>query len=133
MPTHVNDWFPAVYMRIMSQNFCLFHVSNLSVPNFLFFSAHVSGVNIAASLERGHKSFKIVPTAGTGEGRVWMGHRRRRRRGGTLIVAKLEHRTVRPGPEGDVRSMDELYLPGFSTARAELRPDSCQGEAEAGL
>ena len=27
----------------MSQNFCLFHVSNLSVLNHRFFSAHVSG------------------------------------------------------------------------------------------
>ena len=27
----VNGWFPAVYMSCMSQNFRLFHVSNLSV------------------------------------------------------------------------------------------------------
>ena len=32
--THVNGWFPAVYMSCMSQNFRLFHVSNLSVRNF---------------------------------------------------------------------------------------------------
>ena len=35
---------PAVYMSCMSQNFRLFHVSNLSVRNFRFFSAHVSGI-----------------------------------------------------------------------------------------
>ena len=35
--THVNGWFPAVYMSCMSQNFRLFHVSNLSVRNFRFF------------------------------------------------------------------------------------------------
>ena len=32
--THVNGWEPAVYMSCMSQNFRLFHVSNLSVRNF---------------------------------------------------------------------------------------------------
>ena len=35
--THVNGWFPAVYMSCMSQNFRLFHVSNLSVRNFRIF------------------------------------------------------------------------------------------------
>ena len=35
--THVNGWFPAVYMSYMSQNFRLFHVSNLSVRNFRIF------------------------------------------------------------------------------------------------
>ena len=32
--THVSGWEPAVYMSCMSQNFRLFHVSNLSVRNF---------------------------------------------------------------------------------------------------
>ena len=31
---HVNDWKPAVYMGYTSQNFRLFHVSNLSILNF---------------------------------------------------------------------------------------------------
>ena len=35
--THVNGWFPAVYVSCMSQNFRLFHVSNLSVRNFRIF------------------------------------------------------------------------------------------------
>ena len=35
--THVNGWFPAVYTSCMSQNFRLFHASNLSVRNFRFF------------------------------------------------------------------------------------------------
>ena len=35
--THVNGWFPAVYMSCMSQNFRLFHASNLSVQNFQVF------------------------------------------------------------------------------------------------
>ena len=35
--THVNGWFPAVYMSCISQNFRLLHVSNLSVRNFRFF------------------------------------------------------------------------------------------------
>ena len=33
----INGWFPAVYMSRMSQNFRLFHVSNLSVRNFRIF------------------------------------------------------------------------------------------------
>ena len=33
--THVNGCEPAVYVSFMSQNFRLFHVSNLSVRNFL--------------------------------------------------------------------------------------------------
>ena len=37
LSTHVNGWFPAVYMSCMSQNFRLFHVSNLSVRNFRIF------------------------------------------------------------------------------------------------
>ena len=32
--THGNGWFPAVHISCMSQNFRLFHVSNLSVRNF---------------------------------------------------------------------------------------------------
>ena len=35
--TNVNGWIPAVYMSCMSQNFRLFHVSNLSVRNFRIF------------------------------------------------------------------------------------------------
>ena len=34
--THVNGWFPAVYMSYIGQSFRLFHVSNLSV-NFQIF------------------------------------------------------------------------------------------------
>ena len=41
--THVNDWEPAVYMSSMSQNFCLFHVSNLSVRNFRIFLLMYTG------------------------------------------------------------------------------------------
>ena len=35
--THVNGWEPTVYMICMSQNFRLFHASNLSVRNFRIF------------------------------------------------------------------------------------------------
>ena len=35
--THVSGWEPAVCMSNMSQNFRLFHVSNLSVLNFYIF------------------------------------------------------------------------------------------------
>ena len=41
--THVNGWFPVVYMSCMSQNFRLFHVSNLSVRNFLIFLLMYTG------------------------------------------------------------------------------------------
>ena len=39
----VNGWFPAVYMSCMSQNFRLFHVSNLSVRNFRIFLLMYTG------------------------------------------------------------------------------------------
>ena len=38
--SHVNSWFPAVYMN---KNFCLVHASNLSARNFSMFSANESG------------------------------------------------------------------------------------------
>ena len=41
--THVNGWFPAVYMSCMSPNFRLFHVSNLSVRNFRIFLLMYTG------------------------------------------------------------------------------------------
>ena len=41
--THVNSWFPAVYTSCMSQNFRLFHVSNLSVRNFRIFLLMYTG------------------------------------------------------------------------------------------
>ena len=41
--THVNGWFPAVYMSCMSRNFPLFHVSNLSVRNFRIFLLMYTG------------------------------------------------------------------------------------------
>ena len=40
---HVNGWSPAVYMSCMSQNFRLFHVSNLSVRNFRMFPLMYTG------------------------------------------------------------------------------------------
>ena len=44
---HVNGWEPAVYMSCVSQNFRLFHVSNLSIRNFrvvlLMYPGSVSG------------------------------------------------------------------------------------------
>ena len=41
--THVNGWEPAVYMSCMSQNFRLFHLSNLSVRNFRIFLLMYTG------------------------------------------------------------------------------------------
>ena len=41
--TQVNGWFPAVHMSSMSQNFRLFHVSNLSVRNFRNFLLMYTG------------------------------------------------------------------------------------------
>ena len=46
------DAFPAVHMSYMSQNFRLFHALDLSVQNFLFFFAHVSGVNVVSRPRR---------------------------------------------------------------------------------
>ena len=41
--THVNGWEPAVYMSCMSQNFRLFHVSNLFVRNYRIFLLMYTG------------------------------------------------------------------------------------------
>ena len=41
--THVNGWFPAVYMSCMIQNCRLLHVSNLSAQNFRVFLLVYSG------------------------------------------------------------------------------------------
>ena len=49
--THVNGWEPAVYMSCMSQNFRLFHVSNLSVRNFRIFLLMYTG----SSTSRPHR------------------------------------------------------------------------------
>ena len=45
--THVNGWEPAVYMSHVSQNFRLFHVSNLSVLNFRIFLLMYPGSSVA--------------------------------------------------------------------------------------
>ena len=45
--THVNGWVPAVYMSCLSQNFRLFHLSNLSVRNFRIFLLMYSGDTVA--------------------------------------------------------------------------------------
>ena len=49
--THVNGWFPAVYMSCMSQNFRLFHVSNLSVRNFRIFLLMYTGSMVVLRTE----------------------------------------------------------------------------------
>ena len=48
--THVNGWEPAVYMSCMSQNFRLFHVSNLSVRNFRIFLLMYPALSYTAPL-----------------------------------------------------------------------------------
>ena len=50
---HVNGWFPAVYMSCMSQNFRLFHVSNLSVRNFRIFLLMYTGLVAVSSASDG--------------------------------------------------------------------------------
>ena len=47
--THVNGWEPAVHMSCMSQNFRLFHVSNLSVRNFRIFLLMYTGILTSAN------------------------------------------------------------------------------------
>ena len=54
--THVNGWEPAVYMSCMSQNFRLFHVSNLSVRNFRIFLLIYTGSLIGREVRR-HSGF----------------------------------------------------------------------------
>ena len=48
---HVNGWEPAVYMCCMSQNFRLFHVSNLSARNFRLFLLMYPGSAVTRQLQ----------------------------------------------------------------------------------
>ena len=70
--THVNGWEPAVYMSCMSQNFRLFHVSNLSVRNFRFFLLMYTGsVTVlfdCMGVESGGGGRRMRPAAKSEEG-----------------------------------------------------------------
>ena len=55
--THVNGWFPAVYMSCVSQNFRLFHVSNLAVRNFRIFLLMYPGSVTLPALARASAKF----------------------------------------------------------------------------
>ena len=77
--THVNGWFPAVYMSCMSQNFRLFHVSNLSVRNFRIFLLMYTGSLIPhMTCRRGigkcnKMSHRVLHWSGAGKRRIaWM-------------------------------------------------------------
>ena len=62
--THVYGWEPAVYMSCMSQNFLLFHVSNLSVRYFRFFSAHAYWVSGAGFIAAGRTALQAAKITG---------------------------------------------------------------------
>ena len=66
--THVNGWFPAVYMSYTSQNFRLFHVSNLSVRNFRIFLLMYPGSSIAGD-GAVSATGPALPAVSTGPGR----------------------------------------------------------------
>ena len=61
--THVNGWEPAVYMSCMSQNFRLFHVSNISVRNFRIFLLMYTGSLI---FRRGRFSHGVLQAGRSG-------------------------------------------------------------------
>ena len=68
--THVNGGEPAVYMKYMSQNFGLFRVSNLSVPNFrnlLMYPGSMSRMPIE------QPRFRATGAEATEEEREWAG------------------------------------------------------------
>ena len=67
--THVNGWFPAVYTSFMSQNFRLFHVSNLSVRNFrIFLLMYTWSLTLLPSVvrlsRRRHREGRLIGAAG---------------------------------------------------------------------
>ena len=59
--THVNGWFPAVYMSCMSQNFRLFHLSNLSVRNFRIFLLMYPGSLTATRTSEVGRAARCLP------------------------------------------------------------------------
>ena len=64
--THVNGWFPAVYMSCMSQNFRLLRVANLSVRNFriflLMYPGSVSSGGSLSAFRGGGGHSPVLPT-----------------------------------------------------------------------
>ena len=62
--THVNGWFPAVYMNEMSQIFCLFYVSNLSVRNFRISMLMYPGSYLGSLHQHGLRAGGLLHTTG---------------------------------------------------------------------
>ena len=83
--THVNGWEPAVYMSCTSQNFRLFHVSNLSVRNFRIFLLMYTGslsplrrINRPSQPVSGPVNFRRAAAGGhDGDGKAYEGSRDR--------------------------------------------------------
>ena len=70
--SHVNGWESAGYMSCMSQNFCLFHVSNVSVRNFrivlLMYPGPVSGCRCGVTADGGGGGHRRRGGGGEGDG-----------------------------------------------------------------
>ena len=66
--THVNDGEPAVCMSCMSQNFRIFHVSNLSFKTFEFFCSCIRGQSPVGNEPINYSRLRL--------GSAWVRHRR---------------------------------------------------------
>ena len=76
--SHVNGWSPAIYMTYTSENFRLFHVSNLSVLSFRFFCPCIRGPRRAPRrTQTGKRADQLRPNLSPGHSGP---HRRRTKR-----------------------------------------------------
>ena len=95
--THVNGWFPAVYMSYISQNCRLYHVSNLFVLNFRIFRLMYPGSLTATTVAD-------LPPSPTSRRRFFPSRKRRLGRGMSCCCLIPVHCTVhRRRPQRDSR------------------------------
>ena len=118
--THVNDWFPAVYMSCMSQNFRLFHVSNLSVRNFRIFLLMYPG-SVSPALAPGLLMASVAASLP------------RCRSGGGGGAAPGSGRSRSFGTARAVRAAASLRLPTMAAARGVQFEEILRLAGDAGL
>ena len=102
--THVNGWEPAVYMSYTSQNFRLFHVSNLSVRNFRIFLLMYPGSmtpRYAADSPTALRANRERRSRSTAGAEIWPPPSAGRRRGASAARVTPDNTGDTPGDTGD--------------------------------
>ena len=113
--THVNGWFPAVYMSCMSQNFRLFHVSNLSVRNF-----RISMLMYTGSLSAAGVLWRLSGDLGPDHGPEWSRAGPERVPSGTPLLPWPDDERVGRGAAMDGRPVYHTRPGHAVTARYQI-------------